>query len=105
MKKCPYCGCWKPGRHKQWCKSVAAQEIQKSLGKITIPLDYAGNIVQVLENHVSMGFEIVSKDIKDIVSEEAYKKLQEIFYKYHNANCNPFNRVLKTLIKEAKVKV
>jgi hypothetical protein len=50
VKKCSFCGCWKPGRHKQWCKSIAAQEIQKDLAKtsITIPLDYVENIIQVL---------------------------------------------------------
>lgn len=72
--------------------------------KIEIPIEYAKTIHQVLENHVSMGFEIVSQDIKDAVSEEAYKKLQDIFYKYHNANCGPFNRTLKMLIEEAEVK-
>ena len=72
--------------------------------KIEIPIVYAKNIYQVLENHVSMGFEIVSQEIKDVVSEEAYKKLSDIFYKYHNANCGPFNRTLKKLIEEAEVK-
>jgi hypothetical protein len=72
--------------------------------KIEIPIEYAKNIHQVLENHVSMGFEIVSQDIKDVVSEEAYKKLQDIFYKYHNANCGPFNRKLKKLIEEKEDK-
>ncbi len=70
--------------------------------KIEIPIGYAKKIHKVLENHVSMGFAIVSQDINDIVSEEAYKKLMEIFYKYHNANCGPFNRELERLIKEAK---
>jgi len=64
-----------------------------------IPIEYAKNIHQVLEEHASMGFAIVSQEIKDIVSEEAYKKLQEIFHKYHNANCGTFNRTLKKLIK------
>ena len=68
--------------------------------KIEITLEYAKNIHKVLENHVSMGFAIVSQDIKDIVSKEAYDKLTEIFYKYHNANCGPFNRGLKRLIEE-----
>ena len=67
--------------------------------KIEIQIEYAKNIHKVLENHVSMGFAIVSQEIKDIVSEEAYKKLQEIFYKYHNANCGPFNRTLEKQIK------
>ena len=68
--------------------------------KIEIPIEYAKNIHKVLENHVSMGFAIVSQEIKDIVSKEAYKKLQDIFYKYHNANCGPFNRTLKKLIMD-----
>jgi len=72
--------------------------------KIEIPIEYAKNIHQVLENHVSMGFKIVSQEIKDVVSEEAYTKLTEIFYKYHNANCGPFNRTLKKLIEETEVK-
>ena len=55
--------------------------------KIEISIEYVKNIHKVLEDHVSMGFEIVSQEIKEVVSEEAYKKLQEIFYKYHNANC------------------
>lgn len=71
---------------------------------IEIPIEYAKNIHKLLENHVSMGFEIVSQEVKDIVSEEAYKKLQDIFYKYHNANCGPFNRALKRLIEEEEVK-
>jgi len=68
--------------------------------KIEIPLEYAKNIHKILENHVSMGFAIVSQEIKDIVSKEAYKKLMDIHYKYHNANCGPFNRGLKRLIEE-----
>ena len=68
--------------------------------KIEIPIEYAKNIHRVLENHISMGSAIVSQEIKDIVSKEAYKKLQEIFYKYHNANCGPFNRTLEKLIEE-----
>ena len=72
--------------------------------KIEISIEYAKNIHKVLEDHVSMGFEIVSQEIKEVVSEEAYKKLQEIFYKYHNANCGPFNRTLKRLIEEVEVK-
>lgn len=67
--------------------------------KIEIPIEYAKNIYKILENSVSMGFEIVSQEVKDIVSEEAYKKLTEIFNKYHNANCGPFNRTLKKLIE------
>jgi len=55
----------------------------------------------MLENHTSLCFYIVSQEIKDAVSEEAYKKLQDAFYKYHNANCGPFNRTLKRLIEDA----
>jgi len=51
---------------------------------ITIDLEYAKNIHKVLEEHICMGFAIVSLDIKNIVSEEAYKKLTDIFYKYYN---------------------
>lgn len=72
--------------------------------KIEISIEYAKNIHKVLEDHVSMGFEIVSQEIKEVVSEEVYKKLQDIFYKYHNANCGPFNRTLKRLIEEVEVK-
>jgi len=68
---------------------------------IEIDIEYAKNILKVLDAHVSMGLEIVSQDIKDIVSEEAYEKLMHIHYKYHNANCGPFNRALKQMI-EAK---
>lgn len=67
--------------------------------KIEISIEYAKNIHKVLEDHASMGFAIVSQEIKDVVSEEAYNKLQEIFNKYHNANCGPFNRTLKNLMK------
>jgi hypothetical protein len=67
---------------------------------IEIPLEYAKGIHTVLENHVSLGFCIVSQEIKDIVSEEAYKKLQDFVWKYHNANCGPFNRTLQRLIEE-----
>ena len=68
--------------------------------KIEIPLEYAKNIHKVLENHVSMGFAIVSQEVKEMVSKKAYGKLQDILYKYHNANCGPFNRTLKKLIDE-----
>ena len=68
------------------------------MSNIKISLEYAKNIHKVLEDHVSMGFAIVSQEVKDIVSEEAYNKLYEIFCKYHNANCGPFNRALKILI-------
>lgn len=70
--------------------------------KIEIPIEYAKNIHKVLENAVSMGFAIVSQEIKDIVSEEAYKKIVDIYWKYHNANCGPFNRTLKRMIEEAE---
>jgi hypothetical protein len=71
---------------------------------IEIPLEYAKNIHRVLENGVSMGYEMVSQEIKDCVSEDAYKKLTDILYKYHNANCGPFNRTLLRLIEKAEAK-
>jgi len=64
--------------------------------------DYARSVLRVLENHTSLCFAIVSQDIKDIVSKEAYDKLSELFYEYHNANCGPFNRHLKELIDKKK---
>ena len=67
-----------------------------------IELEYAKNILKVLENHTSLCFAIVSQDMKDIVSKEAYDKLTEMFMKYHNANCGPFNRGLKQLIEHAE---
>ena len=77
-------------------------EVSQSHDKKTvgIPLEYAKNIHKVLENHVSMGFAIVSQEIKDVVSQEAYDKLTDIFNEYHNANCGPFNRTLKKMIEE-----
>jgi len=66
---------------------------------IKISLKYAKDIHTVLQNHESLGYAIVSKDIKNIVSKEAYEKLMEIMTKYHNANCGPFNRHLKSLIE------
>ena len=69
---------------------------------VKIPIEYARNIHKVLEDHVSLGFAIVSIDIKEIVSEEAYTKLVGIINKYHNASCGPFNRALKGLIEKAK---
>ena len=69
---------------------------------IKIPIEYAENIHKVLEDHVSLGFAIVSRDIKNIVSKEAYDKLVDIMIKYHNANCGPFNRYLKKLIDDEK---
>jgi len=70
--------------------------------KIKIPIEYAKNIHKILEDHVRMGFEIVSLEIKAISSDEAYNRLVDIFNKYHNANCGPFNRTLKRLIEEAE---
>ena len=67
---------------------------------IEIKLEDAKNILKVLENAVSMGFAIVSQDIKDVTSKEAYDELVDIYMKYHNANCGPFNRALKKLIEE-----
>lgn len=73
--------------------------------KIEIDLEYAKNILKVLENMVSMGHKFLSHEIKEIVSKEAYHKMFEIYYKYHNANYGPFNRHLKSLIKEAEEKI
>lgn len=78
------------------------KECEKKLKKeyVLIPKYYAKNILILLNNMVSQGFSIVSQEIKDIVSEEAYDKLVEIHFKYHNANCGPFNRYLENTIKE-----
>jgi hypothetical protein len=70
--------------------------------KITIPLEFAENIHRVLENHVSLGYAIISYEVKNLVSEDAYSLLMSYYEKYHNANCGPFNRTLKTFIDEAK---
>lgn len=69
---------------------------------VKIPIEYAKDIHKILEDQVRMGFEIVSLEIKAISSDEAYNRLVDIFNKYHNANCGPFNRTLKRLIKEAE---
>lgn len=69
---------------------------------IEISLEYAKQIHQVLENAVSMGFQMMSQEIKDMISEEAYDKLYEIYSTKHNANCGPFNRYLKKLIDKAQ---
>jgi len=71
---------------------------------VEIKLEDAKNVLKVAENAVSMGFAIVSQDIKDIASKEVYDKLMEIHMKYHNANCGPFNRALKKLIEEEECK-
>jgi hypothetical protein len=68
--------------------------------KIEIDLSYLKHIYTVLEDYNFMGHEMISVDIQNIVSSEAYKKLSDIFWKYHNANCGPFNRYLKDLIEE-----
>lgn len=70
--------------------------------EVSIPLKYAKNIYKVLSNHESLGYAIMSIDIKKIVSDEAYKKLMGYYEKYHNANCGPFNRTLLNIIKEAE---
>jgi len=75
---------------------------QAPMEKIEIELEYAKNILKVLENHESLCFAIVSKELKDIASKKAYKKLQELFDTYHNANCGPFNRALKRIIENKK---
>jgi len=69
---------------------------------IEIPIKYAKDTHKVLEDHISMGFAIVSTEIKEVVSEEAYTKLVDILNKYHNASCGPFNRVLERLIEKAE---
>ncbi|GAH45123.1 unnamed protein product [marine sediment metagenome] len=66
--------------------------------KIEIELKYAKGVLQVLENHTSLCFAIVSQELKNMVSKEADDKLMELHMKYHNANCGPFNRHLKNLI-------
>jgi hypothetical protein len=72
---------------------------------VKLPLKYAKSIHYVLECHVSMGFAMVSQEIKEIVSEEAYEKLLAIFNKYHNANCGPFNRQLQKIITDAEEQI
>ena len=69
---------------------------------MTIELEdeYAKGVLQVLKNHTSLCFEIVSQEIKDMISNEAYEKLMEWHMKYHNANCGPFNRHLEKLINK-----
>ena len=69
---------------------------------IELTIEHAENILKVLENHVSMGFEMVSLDATKDLTDEQRKKFTDIFYKYHNANCGPFNRILKKLIEDAK---
>lgn len=70
--------------------------------KIELDLEYTKNILKVLDNHTSLCFEIVSQDIKDNVSDIMYRYFQDLFDKYHNANCGPFNRTLKKKIEDAK---
>lgn len=67
---------------------------------IQLDLEHAQNIYVVLQNHTSLCYEIISSDIKNLVSEEAYEKLHDLFLKYHNANCGPFNRALKQIIED-----
>ena len=73
--------------------------------KIEIELEYAKNLLGVLEDFNSMGLEMISLEIQQMVSPEAYEKISDIFWKYHNANCGPFNRHLKNLIAEHEVKL
>ena len=68
---------------------------------ITIDLEFAKNIHKVLENMVYMGFDMISLEATKDLTEEQRKRFTDIFYKYHNANCGPFNRHLKKLIDEA----
>lgn len=67
--------------------------------RIKITLEYAKNIYKVLDDFESMGYKVVSQEIKDMISKEAYDKLVEIYMKHHNANCGPFNRLLRSLIE------
>ena len=66
-------------------------------------LEYAKNILKVLDHHESLCYAIVSQELKDVCSKEAYDKLMELHMKYHNANCGPFNRALKKLIDKEQV--
>jgi hypothetical protein len=75
---------------------------EKKEKKIEIELEYAKNVLKVMNNAVRCGFAMLSQDIKNIVSKEAYDKLCEIYFKYHNANCGLFNRYIENLIKEAE---
>jgi hypothetical protein len=68
---------------------------------ITIDIDYAKDIHKVLENMVSMGFGMVSLEATKDLTKEQRKRFTDIFYKYHNANCGPFNDYLKKLIDYA----
>ncbi len=71
--------------------------------KIEIDLEYAKNIHKVLENFVSMGFKMVSQEMTHDLTKEQRKRFEDIFWKYHNANCGPFNRNLKKIIEEAEI--
>ena len=74
------------------------------MAKIELEIEYAENILKVLENHTSLCFEIVSQKVKDLVSDETYEMLTGLFNHYHNANCGPFNRALKKKIEDTKLK-
>jgi len=69
---------------------------------IEISLSYANNVHTLLENMVSMAFEMVSKDTTYDMTDAQRGRLMQIFNKYHNANCSSFNRHLKNKIDEAE---
>ena len=73
--------------------------------KIEIELSHAKNILAVLKNSVTMGFKMVSLDVVKDLTDEQHQKLRDIFYKYHNANCGPFNRCLETLIENKEKEI
>ena len=72
--------------------------------KIELTIEHAENILKVLDNHVSMGFAMIGPNATKDLTDEQGQKFTDIFYKYHNANCGPFNRMLKELIDKSKSK-
>jgi len=70
--------------------------------KIEFEIKEVEAILMALENAIIMGHFIVSQEMKDIVSKEAYDKLTDIFWTYHNANYGPSHRYLKKKIEDAK---
>ena len=71
--------------------------------KIEFEIKEVENILKALEMGVMMGHSIVSQEIKNIVSKEAYDKLTDIFWTYHNANYGPSHRYIKKKIEDAKL--
>lgn len=67
---------------------------------VKIPIEFAKNIHKVLENFSTMCYAVLGTEIKEMVSKEAYDKIFEIYCKYHNANCGPFNRTLKRIVEK-----